>query len=69
VTQLISGGITGGVITGVSAVRTDGGEGDSVVVTITVSTNTSVNVSDSQDASPVANGSAGSTGMAVSSPS
>ena len=55
VMQLPIGGSTGGAITGVSAVRTDGGEGDDVVVTITVSTNTTVNVSDSQDASPVMN--------------
>ncbi len=43
-----------GVITGVSAART-GGSGNDVVVTITVSTNTTVDVSDSQDASPVTN--------------
>ena len=44
-----------GVITGVSAARTGGGSGDDVVVTITVSTNTTVDVSDSQNAAPVTN--------------
>jgi len=44
-----------GVITGVSAGRTGGGSGNDVVVTITVSTNTTVDVSDSQNAAPVTN--------------
>ena len=43
-----------GVVTSVSADRT-GLSGNDVVVTITVSTNTTVDVSDSQDASPVTN--------------
>jgi len=42
----------GGAITGVSAARTGGGNGNDVVVTITVSQNTTVNVSDSQNAAP-----------------
>ncbi len=42
----------GGVITSVSATRTGGGNGNDVVVTITVSQNTTVNVSDSQNAAP-----------------
>ena len=44
-----------GVVTSVSADRTGGSSGNDVVVTITVSTNTTVDVSDSQDASPVTN--------------
>ena len=55
VTQLWGGGGAAGVITGVSADRTGGGNGNDVVVTIAVSVNTTVNVSDSQNATPVTN--------------
>lgn len=57
--QVFSGILTNlqprGVIAAVSADRTGGGAGNDVVVTITVSANTTVNVSDSQNASPLAN--------------
>jgi pilus assembly protein Flp/PilA len=44
-----------GVIASVSADRTGGGAGNDVVVTITVSADTTVDVSDSQNAAPLTN--------------